>query len=126
MVAHGPTPDWVYSSTAKRAHSTAELVTAQFPNFTTDNLHLLDQLYHAPANVYLNLISQLDDKIHQSIMLIGHNPGLEELIEELSGHYQFMSTAAVAVFNLNQISWRQFAQSGGELAAVWRPQEIFY
>lgn len=126
MVSHDCVPDWVFSSTAIRARSTAELVTARFPNFSTDNLRLIDQLYHAPANVYLNLISQLNDNIHQSVMLIGHNPGLEDLVEELCGHYQVMSTAAIAVFDFCSDSWQQLARSGGELAAVWRPKEIFH
>ena len=61
----------------------------------------------------------------QSVMVIGHNPGLEELVETLTGEAEAMSTAALAKVALPIAHWSELSEDiEGELVNVWRPREI--
>jgi phosphohistidine phosphatase len=58
-------------------------------------------------------------------MVVGHNPGMEELVEALGGHYQRMSTAALAHIELPIDSWADMDEATtGRLVNLWRPKEL--
>ena len=58
-------------------------------------------------------------------MLIGHNPGMEDLVNMLSGQKEPFPTAALAAFELAIDSWRKL-ELGIEvkLKNLWRPREL--
>ena len=58
-------------------------------------------------------------------MVIGHNPGLEDLVEQLSGDHHTMPTAAIAYFDLEIKNWNAVGKmDDSSLIDVWRPKEI--
>jgi phosphohistidine phosphatase len=115
------TPDLIISSTARRARTTAEAV-AEACDYDGDVI-LTRDLYHADALTYLDVAQQLGE-VHKRIMLVGHNPGIEELVEDLSGHYERMPTAAIAWFSLAIDTWAALTEDvSAELKAVWLPRE---
>jgi phosphohistidine phosphatase len=58
-------------------------------------------------------------------MVVGHNPGMEELVEQLGGHYQRMPTAALAQIALPISRWRDLDEdTNGRLVNLWRPKEV--
>jgi phosphohistidine phosphatase len=58
-------------------------------------------------------------------MVVGHNPGLEELLQDLTGKYEPLPTAALAYLRLPIENWAELADdAAGELVHVWRPKEI--
>jgi len=58
-------------------------------------------------------------------MVIGHNPGLEELVETLTSAAEAMPTAALAQVELPIKRWRDLNdETEGKLANVWRPREL--
>ena len=73
-------PQVIYSSSAVRARQTAEaLVTAC--GFTGE-VEYLDSFFMAEAEVYPKRLRKLPDDIER-VMVIGHNPGLEALMQIL-------------------------------------------
>lgn len=75
-----PPPALVLCSTARRAQDTLEPVRSRLPA-TTDVL-FEDDLYGAPAPELLARLRQVAEDT-PSVMLVGHNPGLEDLVRGL-------------------------------------------
>lgn len=114
-------PELILSSTAKRAVRTAELV-AKHCTYSGDILYK-SKLYHAlPASSATVL---KDSGSYNFIMIVGHNPGLEDLLENLVGEYQRLPTAALAHVSLPISRWSSFQLSvEGVLENIWRPKEL--
>jgi phosphohistidine phosphatase len=77
----GYRPERVISSTAVRCRQTAEAVRRAIDEDL--ELAFVDDLYNAPVDVYLELLSSNGSA--GSLMLIGHNPTIEEAMERLIG-----------------------------------------
>lgn len=118
----GLLPDLVISSTALRARTTIELV-AQASGYA-GKIEFSQDLYAAPPAAYLHALAALPDDL-QRVMVVGHNPGLEELVRDLTGKYGAMPTAALAQVNLPIRQWSELSGSiHGELVNIWRPKEL--
>ncbi len=117
-------PDLIVSSTAKRARKTAAKVkkTSECKSETV----LEPELYLAGPPQMLRAIQSLPDEA-ETAMLVGHNPGIEYLLGQLTGVFQPMPTACVARIALRDIeSWSEIGPDAkGELTDIWRPKEIF-
>lgn len=74
-----PPPDLIVSSSALRARQTATLLNA-FLSKPSDVL-FLDTLYLAPPHRIFRVLDMLDD-IYQTVLLIGHHPGLSTFLDE--------------------------------------------
>lgn len=115
-------PDHIISSTAVRAADTAGAValTAGFEGDIT----YTRQLYHAEPETYIELAQAADDSF-ASILMFGHNPGIEELVADLSGVAEHMPTAALAVFDVTIDSWGELdSESTMVLRGIWLPRAI--
>jgi phosphohistidine phosphatase len=75
-----PPPALVLCSTARRAQDTLEPIQDRLPG-STEVLSEGD-LYSAPAPELLARLRQVPDDT-PSVMLVGHNPGLEDLVRRL-------------------------------------------
>ena len=120
----GLTPDLVISSAAVRARMTAEIFIENCDGLGTDQLNLVQDFYHAPASVYLDYLNRFSDESANTLMFVGHNPGLEDLVERLSGCWEILPTAAVAHFDLGTEKWSDSFLSQATLRNIWRPKEI--
>ncbi|MBI2479301.1 MAG: histidine phosphatase family protein [Planctomycetia bacterium] len=116
----GLQPDLILSSTAKRARSTAKRVVAGGEFACTPQL--LDRLYLAPAETYIELLRQQPDE-YERILVIGHNPGLEELVWSTTGTSLALPTAALVQIAFEIDSWIELPQRG-KLIACWEPREL--
>jgi phosphohistidine phosphatase len=86
--------DVVACSPAERTRETWALVAAELtdpPEPTFD-----DALYGASADTLLGVVGDLPDDAG-TVLLVGHNPGLQEVVGLLSGAEAGMRTASVAV-----------------------------
>jgi phosphohistidine phosphatase len=113
-------PDLILSSTAKRARRTAQLV-AETCGYEGD-IELDESLYLADPEAYLEALADLPDAV-QRVMVVGHNPGLEELLEALTGEAEPLPTAALAEVALSIAHWGQAKAAQGQLVNVWLPRE---
>ena len=118
----GLIPDVVISSDAVRARLTAEAV-AEAARYA--GAILVDpRLYLAgPADILSRLATVPENA--ETVMIVGHNPGLETLVEQLTGERQDLPTAALAQIGLPIDPWRDLKLSTrGTLVGLWRPEEL--
>ena len=118
----GLIPDVVISSDAVRARLTAEAVAAaaQFAGAILLDPHL----YMACPPDILSLLRTVQENA-ETVMIVGHNPGLEQLVEQLTGERQDLPTAALAQIVLPIDQWRDLKLSTrGTLLGHWRPKEL--
>ena len=119
---YGLMPDLVISSDAVRARLTAEAV-VEAARYAGE-IRLDQQLYMASPADILSLLRTVREKA-ETVMIVGHNPGLEELVEQLTGERQDLPTAALAQIVLPIDQWRDLKLSTrGTLAGHWRPKEL--
>ena len=76
-----------------------------------------------PADI-LALLRTAGEKA-ETVMIVGHNPGLEELVAQLTGDWQDLPTAALAQIVLPIDRWRDLKLSTrGTLVGHWGPKEL--
>lgn len=108
-------PHLILSSPATRAKSTIELFV---PAAGLENTLVYDErIYEASARRLLQVISGLDDS-HQIVLLVGHNPGFEDLCERLTGEARKVPTASLTCIGLDIDKWS--APKGGKGKLKWR------
>jgi phosphohistidine phosphatase len=82
------------------------------------------ELYLAESQDYVEELRQVADK-HTRVLVVGHNPGLEMLIEALTDEATAMPTAALAQIELSVKHWRDLDLSTKcRLVNVWLPKEL--
>ena len=119
---YGLIPDVVISSDAVRARLTAEAV-VEAARYAGQIL-LDPHLYMASAGDILSRLRAVREKA-ETVMIVGHNPGLEELVAQLTGERQDLPTAALAQIVLPIHRWRDLTLSTrGTLLGHWRPKEL--
>lgn len=131
--AKGYKPDLVLCSTARRTVETCELVRPSLGDITVT---FEAALYLAEARAIADRLRRLDDALG-SVMVIGHNPGLEELADDLSQspetpeeerfHRRLREkfpTCALAVITLPVKRWRDLKAAAGTLTDLMRPRDF--
>jgi phosphohistidine phosphatase len=116
-------PQKIFSSSAVRTLETARVVSKVCD--CSAALVAVDEFYLAEAEIYINYLKTLPDDLER-VMIIGHNPGLESLLQILSGRIDMLNTAVVAHLILPIKSWAEINnETEGELVELWRPKELF-
>ena len=116
------TPDLIVSSPAKRALATAKAV-AKASRCDGDPLVAPD-LYPGDPPAYTRVLRALTGK-RDRVLVVGHNPGIEQFLGGLVRTSEVLPTAAVAVVELPIARWREFREgTRGRLVHVWRPWEV--
>jgi phosphohistidine phosphatase len=113
--------DLVISSPAERARQTAEL--ALKAAGLKVELRFDKRIYDAEVHRLLNVISQIEDAA-KSVVLIGHNPGFEELLEALTGENRDLPTASLACIELRAERWSKVRAGVGHLKWLVAPKEL--
>ena len=115
-------PELILSSTAKRARKTAAIV-AEHCGYE-GVIELRKEIYEANPKTLLKVLAKVDDK-NERVMLVGHNPGLEELLFELTGADEHLSTAALANVGVAIAKWSAIdGRTAATLGGIWRPREL--
>jgi phosphohistidine phosphatase len=131
--AKGYRPALILCSTAQRTVETCNLVRPALGDMT---VMFEEGLYLAEARTILERVRRLDNSIG-SVMVIGHNPGLEELANGLSVapkteaeekmHRRMrekFSTCAFAAVEFPANAWRELKTGGGSLKDFMRPRDL--
>jgi phosphohistidine phosphatase len=115
-------PQKILCSPAKRVRQTVEEVSKKWE--LDGQIEYVDALYMAEPSTILDLVSKLPDDLER-VMVIGHNPGLESLLQMLGKEVESLSTAAVAHIVLPIKSWSELNKGiSGELVQIFRPREL--
>jgi phosphohistidine phosphatase len=131
MAEKGLAPDLVLCSSAERARATLALVLPELPR-APHRVLFEDGLYLAEAGPLLKRLRRLPKGVRH-VLLVGHNPGLEDLVLELVGKGSAdelaalrakFPTAALAVVEFEQKSWRDIEPGSGRLALFMTPARL--
>lgn len=109
--------DLALVSPAERARSTWHLVAEELD--APPEMRLDERLYAASAGQLLGVVRELPDELH-TVVLVGHNPGIEQLVSRLTGREIPMPTSAVAVIALPG-SWATAGDTPATLRTSGRP-----
>jgi len=113
-------PDAVISSTAVRAHQTA-LAFVQAGKFDLE-IELEPKFYDASPKEILRL---LRPRSEHAVLVVGHNPSMEDLVEMLTGEELRFVTAALAWIELPIETWSELNTSTrGHLREFWIPRSL--
>ena len=115
--AHLNPIDLAVVSPDRRTRSTWELVASELR--TAPEVRVDDRLYAASARELLGVVRELSDGL-ATVVLVGHNPGLEDLVAELVGTWTPMPTSAIAVLELRG-SWTAAGHGTARLRTSGRP-----
>ena len=113
-------PDLIISSPAKRAMQTATLVKES--SGSNAPIQYEERVYEASPQMLKTLIAQVAES-NESVLLVGHNPGVEGLIDHLTGNFETMPTAALAAILMDISAWNKIDANCGGLSFVIRPSE---
>jgi phosphohistidine phosphatase len=125
----GYAPDIILCSAAKRTRETLDLMAFALPKKA--KVQHLKELYMAVPREMLNVVAKSPDSA-ETVMLIGHNPGMGSLAAWLAGDgdsellgkiRRKFPTAAIAVLTFDVAHWSEIAGEGGRLAAFLRPRD---
>lgn len=114
-------PDLIISSTAERAVKTAELV-AKASKYDNEIIYS-EALYMAEPAIILKTIKEHAKK-QKTVMVIGHNPGLEALLQILTDKVESLPTASIAYLSAKIDKWDEFGdEKDVKLKNLWRPKD---
>jgi phosphohistidine phosphatase len=119
LLDRGPSPDLIVCSPAARARQTVEAFTKAAG--LSAHVKFDGGIYDAPSAELMKLIRALPDSRNR-VLLVGHNPGFEDIVARLTGAYERMPTAALACIELSVGSWKDVEDSTGRLAYLLTPK----
>jgi phosphohistidine phosphatase len=115
-------PEVILASSAVRACQTAQIV-AQGTGFPGE-VRFLDSLFMAEADEILDVLHEIPGEV-QSVMVIGHNPGLESMIPMLTRKVAALPTAGIAYLALPIDDWIALKKkTKADLIELWRPKDL--
>ncbi|HSP75976.1 MAG TPA: histidine phosphatase family protein [Cryobacterium sp.] len=112
--------DLAIVSPAERARATWDLVAAELE--VTPPTQVDDAVYAASAGELLGAVRALPGPVH-TVVLVGHNPGLENLAGALTGAPVPLPTSALAVIGWDG-PWSSAGQAPAVLLAQGRPPAV--
>jgi phosphohistidine phosphatase len=122
MRAEGLVPEWAFSSTAVRALKTMDL--ALEGSGASCDVRTVPELYLAAPAGIVDVLRRTPDACAR-VLVVGHNPGMEDLVQGLTGEEVVMPTAALAVIDCECEKWDELSLGGVErLVRLWRPKEL--
>ena len=128
LAQQGLKPDLVISSPAERAKVTAQKMLKAMGESAADIVYD-SRVYDASLDNLLELLSGIseDEKI---VVLVGHNPDLEELLDylckkeiPLAEDGKLLTTATIARLSLSSV-WRDIKKNSAELIEIKRPKSL--
>ncbi len=118
-------PDKVISSPAQRAKQTTELLCAEL-GFPTRHVQWVDGIYEASCEDLVKILTTCDAEI-SPILLVGHNPGLEQLVDYLLGSDCYgrvrLAPATLAHLSLT-VQWPYLSAGVADLRRVVRADRL--
>lgn len=111
---HGIQPDLILSSTALRAFQTAK-VFAEALEYPEDQIKGEDRLYNAEPETIQESLFELDDNV-QTVLLVGHNAAISELVIELSNEKaDILPTCGIACFEFQADKWEEATMTNAKM-----------
>ena len=113
--------DLVLSSSAVRAQETTERVLTAAG--LTSVVRHDERIYEASPRRLLEVVSEIEHGVNAAL-LVGHNPGMEELLKLLTGRGGSMGTATLARIDLSADEWSKIAECPAGFEWIVTPNDI--
>lgn len=114
-------PDRVLASSSRRTRETVEYFSKAAGY--AGPVEYLDALYLAAPSAYLTAVVERGGAAAR-LLLVGHNPGLEELVSRLTGENVSLPTAALAECELDVATWSDVTfDTSAELVRLSSPRD---
>ncbi len=124
LAKKGIFPQLMISSPAKRALSTARKI-ASVIQYPKNKIRIENALYHGMEEDILDIIRRLPDDIKE-LMIFGHNPGLTDFVNTLSGAQIYnVPTCGIAAISFNTDHWKDVGKIPGQLIFFDYPKKPF-
>lgn len=118
----GLIPDFILSSSAKRARLTAEAVADQ--SGYGGEIQVSTDLYATGPGAFIRAFQFIPDECTRALV-VGHNPGLEELLELLTKQVKTLPTGGIVQIDLPIQSWKELSETTqGNMIYFWKPREL--
>jgi len=114
-------PDLVLSSPALRAKQTTTMVCEAAGLSSLINFD--ERIYEAGVQRLFEIVAGFDDASNTA-MMVGHNPGFEELLAALTNESHPMPTAALACIKVKVEKWSEVTGGVGKLVWLIRVKEL--
>jgi phosphohistidine phosphatase len=115
-------PDLIITSDAERARTTAQAV-ARRAGYAREMI-FEPALYHAGPEDVISVINGVANDVN-TVLIVGHNPGLENLVQQLTGEDVTLPTAALVHISLPIDRWSDLdGDTGGSIVDSWRPADL--
>jgi phosphohistidine phosphatase len=123
-------PDVVLSSPSVRTRETLKIVREQHPTLATPRFD--DRIYLASLDTLLEVVHAFDAS-NKKALIVGHNPGLEDLALYLAGHgdtklresvAEKLPTGAFLELSIDSDSWSQFTRGAAALNRFVKPRQL--
>jgi len=114
-------PELILCSPAERTRQTVELLLKN-ARWSTE-VRYDQRIYEASAERLVEVVSQIDND-RKVAMLVGHNPGLEDLLLLFTGNTEVMQTGAIAKLLLKTTKWATAIEKRATLDWLVRPKDL--
>ena len=112
---------FLHSSSSVRTFETSKFF---IDRIKFDQIKYDDSLYHGSSFSILNLIRNYSDNF-SSVAIIAHNPGLTNLINELTNiDLDNLPTTGIAEIDFNCIKWNDISLNNGNLIQIKFPKQL--
>ena len=116
------TPDLILSSSAERAKETVEIVVDVLDY--KKKVVFLDELYMGEPSDFIEALQSLNNE-YETVMIVGHNPGLEAYLQIIDGDIEAVPTAGLGYLVMVIDDWAEISlESVGDLVGFWKPKEL--
>jgi phosphohistidine phosphatase len=129
MSNHKVKIDYVISSPAKRTKQTVHAVVKEL-HVPKGAVHFDERVYLASVETLLQVLKECPAGT-RNLMLVGHNPGLDDLLKYLANEQQLpftesgklLTTASLAHLSLPK-DWSRLDRHCGKLVSFTRPRDL--
>ncbi len=119
LVENELVPQLILTSDAVRATETARIIAKTAGN--KEAVKLVPAFYMAEPQAYIDTLNTLPDTVER-VMIVGHNPGLEALLQFIDGKIESLPTGSMAYLAVNIKTWSELnLESIGDLIGFWEP-----
>lgn len=117
----GIVPELVLSSPAVRARETIERV-AKAAKWAPE-IRFDQRIYEAGGLRLLEVVAQIENE-RKAALLVGHNPGIEELLMLLAGESKKIPTGTLLKLELKSSKWANAADKRAKLTWRIKPRDL--
>ena len=113
-------PDLIISSPSKRTKCTVDIITTQM-GYTNEIIYE-DKIYESNMITLKNVIKNINNS-KNVVFLVGHNPGLNMLAEDLFGFLKNIATTGIIAIEFDCESWSEISSKNSRFIEYMYPKK---